>query len=156
MASEQDPPRLLIVDDDPVVARAVGRRLLREGYAVSLAGSCQAARAAGAHFRAAVLDLDLADGSGADLADELLRQGNVRAVVFYTGSLDTRQRARAQHFGPVVDKTHGLDEILSCLEPPFAAPPISHKAPSARTRQRRASARSAAAAPAPRTRRSRR
>jgi CheY-like chemotaxis protein len=132
--------RALIVEDDPVVARSIARRLLREGYTVSLAGTCRAARAAGGGFHVAILDLDLPDGSGSDLADELLRLGAIRSIVFYTGSLDGAQRARAQTFGQVVDKTENVEQLIELLEPFPTAPPISHMAPALRPRQRTSSA----------------
>jgi CheY-like chemotaxis protein len=133
MASPE-PLRALIVEDDPVVARSIARRLLREGYTVSLAQTCRAARAAGAGFQVAVLDLDLPDGSGADLADELFRLGTVRGVVFYTGSLDGSQRTRASLFGPVIDKAADLEDVIQALGPFPTAPPISHTSPAARSR----------------------
>jgi CheY-like chemotaxis protein len=126
--------RALIVEDDPVVARSIARRLLREGYTVSLAQTCRAARASGRDFQVAILDLDLPDGNGADLADELLRLGAVRGVVFYSGSLDGAQRARASLFGPVIDKSIDLEEVIALLGPFPTAPPISHMAPAARPR----------------------
>lgn len=129
-----EPIRALIVDDDPVVGRAIARRLLREGYTVSLAQSCRSARASGKGFHVAVLDLDLPDGNGADLADELLRLGAVRNVVFYTGSLDAAQRARAGCFGNLVDKARQVEEVVAALDPFPSAPPISHTAPALRSR----------------------
>jgi CheY-like chemotaxis protein len=132
--------RALIVEDDPVVARSIARRLLREGYTVSLAGTCRAARAAGGGFHVGILDLDLPDGSGSELADELLRLGAVRSIVFYTGSLDAAQRDRAQLFGQVVDKTEDVEQLIGLLEPLPTAPPISHMAPALRPRPRASSA----------------
>jgi CheY-like chemotaxis protein len=129
-----EPTRALIVEDDPVVARSIARRLLREGYTVSLAQTCRAARASGAGFQVAVLDLDLPDGNGADLADELLRLGAVRNVVFYTGSLDRAQRERAERFGVVLDKAQALEEVVAALEPFPTAPPVSQMAPAPRGR----------------------
>ena len=129
-----EPMRALIVEDDPVVARSIARRLLREGYTVSLAQTCRAARAAGPGFHVAILDLDLPDGSGADLADELFRRGTVRGVVFYTGSLDGSQRTRASLFGLVVDKASNLDDVIQALGPFPTAPPISHTSPAVRGR----------------------
>ena len=127
--TSEDTMRALIVEDDPVVARSIARRLLREGYTVSLAGTCRAARAAGKGFHVAILDLDLPDGSGTDLADELLRLGAVRSLLFYTGSLDAAQRERARVFGPLLDKTQDLEELIEQLDPVPTAPPISHMAP---------------------------
>jgi DNA-binding response OmpR family regulator len=136
-----EPTRALIVEDDPVVARSIARRLLRDGYIVSLAQTCRAARAAGAGFQVAILDLDLPDGSGADLADELLRLGAVRNVVFYTGSLDHAQRQRASVLGAIIDKGRDVEEVLAALETTRSEPPISHLSPSARPRTRASSAR---------------
>ncbi|HKY36079.1 MAG TPA: response regulator [Polyangiaceae bacterium] len=136
-----EPMRALIVEDDPVVARSIARRLLREGYTVSLAGTCRAARAARAGFHVAVLDLDLPDGSGAELADELLRLGSARGVVFYTGTTDHVQRERAQRLGHVIDKAQHLDAVVSVIEPFAAEPPISQHAPAPRPRPRVSGAR---------------
>jgi len=132
--SPPEASRALIVEDDPVVARSIARRLLREGYTVSLAQTCRAARAAGSGFHVAVLDLDLPDGSGADLADELLRLGAVRHIVFYTGSLDSAQRERASLLGNLVDKASDVEEVIGALEPFPTAPPISQLSPAARAR----------------------
>jgi len=134
--SPSEATRALIVEDDPVVARSIARRLLREGYTVSLAQTCRAARAAGGGFQVAVLDLDLPDGSGADLADELLRLGAVRHIVFYTGSLDGAQRERASSFGHVVDKASDVEDVVGALEPLPSLPPISETSPALRQRSR--------------------
>lgn len=139
MITPPEPTRALIVEDDPVVARSVARRLLREGYTVSLAGSCRAARVAGAGFQLAILDLDLPDGRGADLAEELLRLGSAHSIVFYTGSLDGEQRRRAQRLGSVIDKAQDLEQLVSSLGPFPSQPPVSHLAPA--TRQRPSGAR---------------
>ncbi len=127
--------RALIVEDDPVVARAVARCLLREGYTVSLAGSCRAARAAGRGFQIAVLDLDLPDGGGAQLAEALLHEGAVHTVVFYTGSLDVAERERAGLLGPVVDKGQGIEDVVYALGPFPSVPPASRLSPATRPRQ---------------------
>lgn len=131
-----EPTRALIVDDDPVVARSIARRLLREGYSVSLAQTCRGARASGSGFQVAILDLDLPDGSGVDLADELLRLGAVRGVVFYTGSLDGALRDRALGFGAVVDKTCELEAVIRAADQFPSAAPISHFSPATRPRAR--------------------
>src|SRR5690349_10723270 len=136
-----EPLRALIVEDDPVVARSIARRLLREGYTVSLAQNCRAARAAGRGFRVAVLDLDLPDGSGTDLGDHLLRQGAVQSIVFYTGSIDHHERERARVMGSLIDKSCDLEDVVNALEPSPTAPPISQMAPAPRPWPRASGAR---------------
>ena len=130
-----DSTRALIVDDDPVVGRAIARRMLREGYTISLAQTCRGARAAGPGFQVAILDLDLPDGSGVDLADELLRLGAVRSVVFYTGSLDHALRERAIGFGALLDKASDLEEVVRAADRVPRVPTVSHF-PAARMRGR--------------------
>jgi CheY-like chemotaxis protein len=136
-----EPIRALIVEDDPLVARSIARRLLREGYSISLAGTCRAARAAGAGFHVVVLDLDLPDGSGAVLADELLRLDATRTVVFYTGTTNDAQRERAQRFGQVIDKGQDLEALIGAIDPLGAEPPVSQLSPAARPRPRASGAR---------------
>ncbi len=131
--TQPDPARALIVEDDPVVARSIARRLLREGYTVSVAQSCRAARSAGAGFRVAVLDVDLPDGNGTDLGDYLLQQGAVQNIVFYTGSIDERERERARVIGNLIDKSRDIDDVVSALDPSPTAPPISQLAPAPRS-----------------------
>lgn len=126
--------RALIVEDDPVVARSVARRLLRQGYSVSVAESCRAGRAAGKGFEVAVLDLDLPDGCGTDLAQELLRLGATRSVVFYTGSIDEQQRERAGRLGSVVDKADDLEQVVAALASASIPAPASQVTSSARQR----------------------
>jgi DNA-binding response OmpR family regulator len=141
--------RALIVDDDPVVARSIARCLLREGYLVSLAKTCAGARALDPGFHVAILDLDLPDGSGVDLADELLRLGSVRGIVFYTGSLNEALRNRALSFGSVVDKARELEEVVRAVDQVPGAAPISHYGPAQRRRRRPSSSRLTRLAPTP-------
>ena len=88
-----------------------------------------------------IRDRDLPDGSGAELADELLRLGSTRAVVFYTGTTDQAQRDRAQRFGQVIDKAQDLDAVVDAIEPGASEPPISELTPAPRPRPRASGAR---------------
>jgi DNA-binding response OmpR family regulator len=109
------PPRLLVVEDDVTVARALSRTLARVGYSVALARSCAAARSLAQSFDLAILDLDLPDGNGADLARALISEGKVPSVLFFTGSSDTSLLARARGLGSVVMKSLGTSPILAWL-----------------------------------------
>ena len=86
-------------------------------------------------------------GSGADLADHLLRQGAVQSIVFYTGSLDHTQRERAGALGNVIDKASDLEDVVTALDPLPTAPPISHMAPAPRAYSRASSSRLTRVAP---------
>jgi two-component system, response regulator RegA len=133
--------RLLVVEDDVTVARALSRTFARRGFAVALARSCAAARALAQEFDFAILDLDLPDGNGVDLARHLMRSGSVPTVVFFSGSSDAALLARARRVGTVVVKSAGTSEILALLTQDGASAdaPQSRTAPSTKARGVRAS-----------------
>jgi DNA-binding response OmpR family regulator len=109
------PQRLLVVEDDVTVARALSRTLARAGFSVAVARSCSAARSLAQTFDFAILDLDLPDGNGVDLARTLMTGNKVPSVVFFTGSTDTALLARARCMGSVVMKSLGTSPILALL-----------------------------------------
>lgn len=131
--------RLLVVEDDVTVARALSRTLARRGFSVAIARTCAAARLLTQPFDFAVLDLDLPDGNGVDLARELLDSGRVPGVLFFTGSTDPALVARAKRLGSVVMKSSGTSPILAFFAPESTDPPQSRTAPSTKARNDRAS-----------------
>jgi ActR/RegA family two-component response regulator len=153
--------RLLVVEDDVTVARALSRTLARRGFSVAIARSCTAARALAQTFDFAVLDLDLPDGNGVDLARELIAAGRVPSVLFFSGSNDAALLARARRVGTLVTKAAGTSEILAHLCPDNVSAseaPQSGMAPSPKARGFRASSgtrSSASAEPAASLRKSR-
>jgi DNA-binding response OmpR family regulator len=136
------PQRLLVVEDDLTVARALSRTLARAGYSVASVRSCSAARSLAQSFDFAILDLDLPDGNGVDLARALLTSSKVPSVMFFTSSTDPALLARARRMGSVVMKSLGTSAILSLLASiasEAADIPQSGTAPSPRARSSRAS-----------------
>ncbi|HEY4104694.1 MAG TPA: response regulator [Polyangiaceae bacterium] len=126
------PQQLLVVEDDVTIARALSRTLARHGFSVAIARSCAAARSLTQRFDYAVLDLDLPDGNGVDLARDLLAKDRVPSVAFFTGSSDPALVARARRIGNVVMKSSGTSEILALLAQENLEAPESHTAPSNR------------------------
>ena len=104
---------VLVVDDDPMTTRTVRRILGGDGHDVVVAGSCSEAAKLSGPFAVAVLDLDLGDGCGTDLARELVERGVVAKVVFYSGSDQRSVVGRARQLGPVFRK--GKLDALSGL-----------------------------------------
>jgi len=109
------PPRLLVVEDDVTVARALSRTLARAGFSVASARSCSAARSLAQSFDFAILDLDLPDGNGVDLARALMTAGKVPSVLFFTSCTDATLLARARRMGSVLMKSLGTSAILAWL-----------------------------------------
>jgi CheY-like chemotaxis protein len=79
------PVRILLLDDNPDVLRSSQRALERLGHVVTPVSTCGDAVAIEEHFDVAVLDVELPDGSGVDVARRLLAEGKIGAVVFYSG-----------------------------------------------------------------------
>jgi DNA-binding response OmpR family regulator len=107
--------RVLVVEDNPVLARPLTRFLAQSGYSVHHADSCAAARAAGGGFDIGVFDVQLRDGSGIDVCMELLAAGAVLGAVFYTGVLDAELMQRAASIGRVVRKTESADALRQAI-----------------------------------------
>ncbi|HVU02634.1 MAG TPA: response regulator [Polyangiaceae bacterium] len=110
--------RLLLVEDDATLARALARLLRRRKADVFLAGSCEEARAAEGTFSLGVFDVDLPDGDGLSLAAELQTRGVVRRIVFYSGTTDPKTREQARALGIFVEKARGFPDLEAAI---FAA-----------------------------------
>ncbi len=108
--------RLLLLEDEPTLARAMARLLRRAEYDVFLAGSCDEARKTSGTFSLGVFDIDLPDGDGIDLARDMLTTGAIRRVVFFSGCMNPVQRARAARLGPFVEKVSGFPALRATIE----------------------------------------
>jgi DNA-binding response OmpR family regulator len=116
---------LLVVEDDPGVSKALRRKLSQAGHSVESRSHCDSARRVVGTFDFAILDLELPDGNGIDLAEELLTRGVVESAVFYTGAADPVLLGRAAQLGLVVSKNQSVDDLLLCAYQAVAPPPVS-------------------------------
>lgn len=108
---------LLLVEDHPEMARAVSRTLARGGIDCVVANSCSQALEVPGYFCCAVLDIDLGDGNGIELAETLIELGRIGAVVFHSGNCEPLREARARTLGELVAKSLGSTErVLSAVE----------------------------------------
>jgi len=103
----------LVVEDFPPMASVLTMAIRREGHKVARAGSVAAALALEESFEHAVLDIDLPDGNGVDLAERLLADGKARGVLFFTACRDVGLLERAASLGLVVDKAAGYDCLMA-------------------------------------------
>ncbi len=99
MATFEDAPlRLLVVEDDPLVARTLGRFLSGFGD-VTIVHDVRGAREAvcdGQSWDGAIVDVGLPDGSGLDLLAELRRGPLTGPALVLTGSREPQVIASAQ------------------------------------------------------------
>jgi DNA-binding response OmpR family regulator len=76
---------VLLVDDSPVARRAVTARLVSEGFDVVEAASVAAARKIDVFtLGCAIVDLELPDGDGTDLARQLAEKRPSLPMAFFT------------------------------------------------------------------------
>ncbi len=110
--------RILVVDDEPQILRALGTTLRGAGYSVETAATAeQALTAAAAHPpEAVILDLVLPDGSGTDVCREL-RRWTEAPVIVLSAVGEEREKVAALDAGAddYVTKPFGVDELLARL-----------------------------------------
>ena len=110
--------RILVVDDEPQILRALGTTLRGAGFDVDTADTAEGALAsAAAHPPAAViLDLVLPDGSGTDVCREL-RTWTDAPVIVLSAVGEEREKIAALDAGAddYVTKPFSVDELLARL-----------------------------------------
>jgi DNA-binding response OmpR family regulator len=112
---------LLLVEDHRPLARALARTLQRRGHRVTVVHGARDARDRGGVYECGIFDIDLPDGNGLDLADEMLERGTVLHAVFFTASIDPEVARRARALGSFVSKQHGLEELVAAIGESVAA-----------------------------------
>lgn len=112
---EGNPIRVLVVEDDIEVSRAVTRQLRAHGYEVVVTPSCATTEALTCCFDIGVFDIELSDGNGADLAATLLASGLVDNVVFFTATTFGPYLRQAVAVGQVVHKRDGIEALVHAL-----------------------------------------
>jgi|SRR5690554_1330715 len=93
--------RLLIVEDDPLIAASLSQGLAPLGNTVEVFHLLSEARAALAHsqFDLVVLDLGLPDGSGLALLSEIRKRGNATPVLILTARDGVAERVQGLDAG---------------------------------------------------------
>jgi two-component system KDP operon response regulator KdpE len=113
-----DLPRVLVVDDEPQILRALRTSLRAAGYDVGTADTAETALAEAAMRPpdAIILDLILPDGTGTDVAREL-RTWSSAPIIVLSAVGDEREKIEALDAGAddYVQKPVGIDELLARL-----------------------------------------
>lgn len=134
--------RILVVDDEVEIVRALQRSLTAHGFEVFAAYSGEEALEAVAHYRpdVMVLDLGLPGMSGLEVAREVRSQSNLPIIVLSVKDTE-RDKVQALDLGAddYVSKPFGVNEVLARIrvalrhsaqlesgtQPVFAAGPLS-------------------------------
>lgn len=111
--------RVLVVEDDAVVASLLARTLRARRYAVEIAHSGKRARELAAEFnpQAAILDLKLEDESGLDLIPALATAHEGIRIIMLTGyaSIATAVQAIKLGASDYLAKPVDIEELLAVL-----------------------------------------
>lgn len=113
-------PRLLVVDDDESVRRSMVRFLVHAGFEVVSVGSPRAALTLledGEVFDAAVLDLDMPDMDGLELASALVRLRPDMPVGLWSGSsrMDELTPDQLVHVSFAKHKAQPIGELVQAI-----------------------------------------
>ena len=111
--------RILLVDDDRAVARAIDRALRLEGYGVVVAemGNDALEFLAAQPFDAVILDLQLPDIDGLEICRRLRAAGNDTPILMLTGRVEIDDRVAGLDAGAddYLVKPFALPELLARL-----------------------------------------
>lgn len=114
-------PRLLLIEDDPMMRMVVAGNLEVLGYRVEEAGSAEEARrhwqSCGERFSAVIVDIGLPDCRGDDLAAELRAGGPMLPIILASG-YDEKKVRRALRDDPcirIVAKPYSDTELMEAL-----------------------------------------
>jgi CheY-like chemotaxis protein len=98
-------PTVLLVDDSPVALRALADRMGAEGFDVRIESTAAGAMLSeAASLSCAVVDVDLPDGSGVDVAAALRAGRPALPIAFFTSGAAPPLLQRAREHGPVFAK----------------------------------------------------
>lgn len=105
--------RVLIADDSAVARVSVARRVRADGIEVEEQDSAAGASAVdAAELACALLDLELGDGLGTDVAERLRAAQDALPIAFFTSTRTPEVIAVAKQFGPVFAKPAELDQAI--------------------------------------------
>jgi two-component system response regulator QseB len=109
--------RVLLVEDDPMIAQGLETALRQEGYTVDAMGDGNSAAAAlrSSSFDLVLLDLGLPQRDGIDVLRELRRRGNATPVLILTARDELADRVAGLDAGAddYIVKPFDLDEVTA-------------------------------------------
>ena len=115
-------PTCLIVEDEPLVARALVRQLGALGVRSRSVTSLAELRGVEGPFDGAIVDLDLPDGSGLDVEAWLPDGSILSKIVFFSATTRAEARRKAATQGVFVAKAEGTSQALRALAGQLARP----------------------------------
>ena len=117
--------RIVLVDDDESVCRALARLLRSYGFEVATFGSAAALLAAGrpADTRCLVLDVRMPEMGGVELCEHLEASGRRVPAVFVTAHGTEDLRSLVLQGAPVLQKPVNGEALVAAIEAASPVPP---------------------------------
>lgn len=117
-----DVPRVLIVEDDPGISKALFLRLRASGYDVVTASEGAGGIAAVVRHKPdlVLLDISMPAGGGFFVAENMRKRADARStpIIFVTATRAPGIRERAESFGPAgyIEKPFDSAELVALVE----------------------------------------
>lgn len=131
--------RVLIVDDEELLAKSIAKRLTRDGHECFIAKSLMSARNLPEGFapELVLLDLRLPDGSGLELLNDGNRawRGSPVIVMSAFGELGDAVDAMKQGAADYLKKPLDLDELMMVIDKVMAKQDLQHRLVYSRSRE---------------------
>lgn len=112
--------RILVIEDDKVVATSLKHSLSAEGYSVSTAGTLKAGRALlnERSFSLLILDLRLPDGDGLDFCKEVRKSNEMMPIFILTSRAEEEVAVQSFRIGAheFVRKPFGAQELVARVD----------------------------------------
>lgn len=121
--------KILIVEDDQNIAKALAIRLKSAGYEVTVAPDAAAGVAAAVKIQPdlALLDISIPAGSGFTVADKIQELVvTATPIIFLTASKQPGLRQQAENLGAAgfFEKPYDADELLAAIEGALGNVPV--------------------------------
>jgi DNA-binding response OmpR family regulator len=108
----ESPPTILIIEDDPIIGRALCRALHMAGHKYDYVGNCSSTVDLRGPYAAAIIDIHFPDGNGLDLFEQLLARGVVSSAIFFSAATAATEVTRAIELGTLIHKSHGVAKAV--------------------------------------------
>jgi DNA-binding response OmpR family regulator len=119
----------LILEDDPLVRRALVRGLLGMGYVCQTASSLSEAQSIVDKLTLAIVDIDLPDGSGLVWAELSREENPTTRRIFFSATEDAEVIRKASALGDFIPKADGVGAVLARAQALLGRPTSSVPAP---------------------------
>lgn len=108
-------PRVLLVDENHLLARSLSRWFARFGCLATAAFTRNEAAALTGPFDCGVFDIEISAANGVVLAESLLCAGTIQTATFYCESTSGRLLRRASQIGPIVFKNAPIPQLMQAV-----------------------------------------